>query len=309
MKRVNFIKKPVFIFFSIFVVAPAFGGELTLTNGDVIHGELHTLTEDSIIWSSEILGDITIPREKVQQFTPSIAAADDAPQELSDVDVQAPPPPSTFTGDIKLGYNRKRGNTDTEDVDFSTRSKWEQGLLRHEALLVAESEKVEGSVIDEKYVADYQLNYDFDENWFNYGKLRYEKDRFSADDEQTQLGGGIGYRVELDNQLQVNAQLGASYLITHQREGGTDKDPAGRWALKLDWPIADSEMTLFHHHEFLWPLTDTNDYQVESSTGVKVPLIGGIFSELRYDYDYVNQVEGDQEHADHEWVVLLGYHW
>ena len=49
-----------------------YAGELTLKNGDVIHGELQSIQEDSIIWSSEILGDLTLPKNQIVQLPPLV---------------------------------------------------------------------------------------------------------------------------------------------------------------------------------------------------------------------------------------------
>ena len=70
------------------------------------------------------------------------------------------------------------------------------GTNRH---FIAESDSAEGDVVDEQYDARYQLNYDFDKHWFSYGRVKYEKNRFSAIDEQFQAGGGLGHKLTLNN--------------------------------------------------------------------------------------------------------------
>lgn len=77
----------------------------------------------------------------------------------------------------------------------------------------------------------------------------------------------------------------------------------------MDWPIPGTDMMLFHENEFFWTVDDFNNNQTESSTGIKIPLLGNLFSELRYDFDYVNQPGDGQKRADEEWVISLGYQW
>jgi len=340
-------------------------GEITLKNGDVIHGELQAIEKDSIIWSSNIFGEIKLPKDQIAQLTsnsvlplkalsPKTLAVEsiaDANQSISNaqgydedaisncsfrlkehvsalcdtgekeglsldniVTIKAKPAPPPFKGDVKFGYNQKSGNTDSEELDVEISAQWIQQLFRHELALIAESDSAEGDVTEEKYTADYQLNYDFDEHWFSYGQAKYEKNRFSAIEEQYQIGAGLGHRLTLENDLQVNAQLGATYLTTKRpssdsEKGSTDKDIAGRWALKLDWPLPNSKITAFHHHELLWVADAVDDNQLESSTGIKIPLFSGIFSEIRYDFDHVSEPASGQQHADHEWVISVGYNW
>lgn len=366
MKKLNFrpmnklLKLPTFL--SILLSSHIlYAGEITLKNGDVIHGELQSIQEDSITWSSDILGELKLPKDQISQLTSSSVLPFNAlPAEIipttetvgaiannhqnddritncyfeikegvsafcdsgkktglsldNIVTIKAIPEPPPFKGDVKFGYNQKSGNTDSEELDVEISAQWIQQLFRHELALIAESDSAEGDMTEEKYTADYQLNYDFDEHWFSYGQAKYEKNRFSAIEEQYQIGAGLGHRLTLDNGLQVNAQLGATFLTTKRpssdsEKGSNDKDIAGRWALKLDWPIPNSKITAFHHHELLWVADAVDDNQLESSTGIKIPLFSGIFSEIRYDFDHVSEPASEQKHADHEWVIFVGYNW
>lgn len=335
-------------------------GKITLKNGDIIHGELQAIQKDSIVWSSNIFGEISLPKDQVQQFTsstvlplniqaygqdtsiskgttvsncsfeltdelkkPFSALCDNGEnknlsldnlslQKIATIKVRPAPPP--FKGDVKFGYNQKSGNTDSEELDVGISAQWIHQQFRHELGLTAESDSSEGDVTDEKYTADYQLNYDFNDHWFTYGQVKYEKNRFSAIEEQYQVGAGVGHKLILDNELHINAQLGATYLSTKRpssdsESGSNDKDIAGRWALRLDWPFPKSNITAFHRHELLWIADAIDDNQLESSTGIKIPLFGGIFSEVRYDFDHVSEPASEQQHADHEWVISLGYKW
>lgn len=312
----------------------ALAGQIALTNGDIIHGELLGVDKKHVIWNSDNLGQLVIDKSRVQDFSSSaiipqvktvsgpayncvLHMAEEVEssceggtrdmQPLTTLIAVEPEPP--FNGEARFGFNRKDGNTDSADLDFAVNAQWFEEKLRHELEMRAESDEADGEIVDERYESNYQLNYDFSERWFSYTRLGYEKDRFNAIDEQYELGAGLGRRLALDNQMRFNLQLGAAYLVSQHPEDGTDRDLAGRWAFKLDWQVPDSRLTLFHHHELLWPVDDVNNNQVESSTGVKLPLMGNLFSELRYDFDYVSQPENDQRHADEEWVIAIGYEW
>lgn len=330
----HFLPTAFAVFFIQLTSTPALAGQITLINGDVIHGELQAIDKKHVLWKSDVLGVLNIDKKQVSQFSsntvmpqvksPGVTASNCSLDMTEEVErnctgglhdsqplatLVAIQPPPAFSGDARFGFNRKDGNTDSSDLDFAVNAQWLQEKLRHEVELRAESEESDGVVVDERYEANYQLNYDFQEEWFSYTRLGYEKDRFNAIDEQYELGGGIGHRLSLDNQMRFNLQLGAAYLISHHPQDGSDNDAAGRWAFKLDWPVPDSKLTLFHHHEFLWTMDDIHNNQTESSTGVKLPLMGNLFSELRYDFDYVSEPNDSQKHADEEWVIAIGYEW
>ncbi len=308
MKSINKNYQFPFLFL-LLAACPALGGELTLTNGDIIHGDLVAEDEHSLTWKSDVFGEISVPRENVQQML-SGSVVQGEPVQAEPIKEAAPTPErSLVKGSAELAYKRKQGNTDSENVDAEIVNEWELGLYRHEVKLQVEYEEKNGSRIEERYESDYQLNYDYDEHWFSYGRVEYEKDRFGSYYEQHQIGTGLGYQTTLDNYLKINAQGGVSYFVTKDRDGKKRTDPAGRWALDLNWPFPKTEVSLFHRHELLWLLTDASYYQLESSTGMKIPLVGGIYSELRYDYDYVSEVDDDERRGDHEWRALLGYEW
>lgn len=323
----------------LFFTSTVFAGELRLSNGDVIQGEVVEVTEDSLLWKSDILGELTIAKSNVASFSsstilshmktgsqeahqcaiqmqnPETVSSQCVAGNLSEtslaslLSVKPAPTPDPYAGESKLGYSNKSGNTNTEKLDFATNIKWQTEILRHEANLTIQSDKTNGQVVDERYKTNYQANYDYNQNWFSFGLAEYEKNRFSAIDEQYQVGAGMGHRNTFKNNLQTNAQLGLSYLISRPPTGDSEKDIAARWGLKLDWPVPNSELVLFHYHELLWPIDDIKNNQLESSTGLKVPVIGNLFGEFRYDFDYVNQPPTGQKHADDEWVISLGYQW
>ncbi|WP_438951834.1 DUF481 domain-containing protein [Porticoccus sp.] len=313
------------VLFSLLLPVPSLGGEITLKNGDIIHGELDSINEKQVIWKSDIFGLVKIPKHEVHEFSSSATMplvtreketvtncslrmdgvvtghCDGGEQtSLPLMTLIVAEPPKTFTGDIRFGFNRKDGNTDTEDLDFIVNTQWLHDKFRQEVDLSAESEKTDGNVVDEHYETNYQLNYDFTERWFSYGRLGYTKDRFSAIDEQYQLGGGLGRRIILGNQMKLNLQLGAAVLVSHYNESGSETDLAGRWGMRMDWPIPGTDMTVFHENELLWAMSDVNNNQAESSTGIKIPLLGNLFSEFRYDFDYVNQPSDGHKRADEE---------
>lgn len=322
------------LFISLLFCVTSLAGEITLKNGDIIHGELDSISENQVIWKSDIFGLVKIPKHQVSDFSssakvPLVTSRDETATNCSltmegavtghcdegtkpslpFMTLVATEPPKAFTGDVRFGFNRKDGNTDTQNLDFIVRAEWLQDKFRHEAELTAESEKTDGAVVDEHYETNYQLNYDFTERWFSYGRLGYTKDRFSAIDEQYQLGAGVGRRINLANQMKLNLQLGAALLVSRYDKSDSEKDLAGRWGMRMDWPVPGTDMTLFHENEFFWAVDDFNNNQTESSTGLKIPLLGNLFSELRYDFDYVNQPGDGQERADEEWVISLGYQW
>lgn len=336
-------------------------GELMLTNGDLIHGELIAINATDITWASSLFGNITVPKNNIVQLdsstmlnlellpSPTLELTTTQIPEITDlctlkvegdtesvsarcqslaldehalnqlsldniVSIKAQPKTPPFSGTTTLGFNKRSGNTDKEELDIEVALRWQRGLFSHEVDILIDNDKKNDVVIEENYNTSYQLNYDLNEHWFSYGRAEYEKDRFSGIDEQYQIGTGIGRKIFFHNQLRMNVQLGADYWTTKRKSSdsndkSTDHDIAGRWALKLDWPVPDSSLTLFHRQELIWLLEEPDDNQLKTSTGIKMPLIGGIFSEIKYKFDHLGKPSSGDKHADQEWAISLGYEW
>jgi len=337
MKYANLAKVAFLLLLTNAISISTIAGEIILHNGDVFHGELTTINKETIVWRSDTLGELRLPKEKVEQFTSSTIlrtvksdanSAENCSLEMSktidgicekgqlsglqldELVASSPPPPlAPFSGELKLNANRKSGNSDSMNSNFEARLKWHQEKYRHEAKIKTELEKTNGNIDEENYEVDYQVNHDFNDRWFSYGRGDYDKDRFGAVDEQYEIGAGLGRRIYLENQVSMSLQLGLSYLITKNPDVDTEKDLASRWGMRLDWPTPYKDITFFHEHSLLWLVKDAGNNRLKSSTGIKIPLFAGIFSEMRYDFDYVGETEDGNKHADDEWVISVGYTW
>lgn len=162
--------KVIFLFLITTAVStPAIAGKITLYNGDVFHGELTTINKETIVWMSETLGELRLPKEKVEHFASSTVLhtvksdANNAENcslnmsetidgicekgqlsgiQLKELVATSPPPPlAPFSGQVKLNANRKSGNSDSMNSNFEARLKWNQEEFRHEAKLKSELEK------------------------------------------------------------------------------------------------------------------------------------------------------------------------
>ena len=64
--------KVIFLFLMTTAVStPTIAGKITLHNGDVFHGELTAINKEAIVWMSDTLGELRLPKEKVEYFASS----------------------------------------------------------------------------------------------------------------------------------------------------------------------------------------------------------------------------------------------
>ena len=85
--------------------------------------------------------------------------------------------------------------------------------------------------------------------------------------------------------------------------------PAAGWGvvLKHQIPFADAE--LFHDQNGFWNLDDTNQMNLRSRTGIRVPVRGGVIASLQLDVDWDRTPLDDRRSTDATWLLGLGYAW
>ena len=68
-------------------------------------------------------------------------------------------------------------------------------------------------------------------------------------------------------------------------------------------------VTLFHKGELSWLWLDRDLHNIETSSGIEVPLLYGLLAEIRLDYDRNGLNIPGTDNTDIEWVFALGYKW
>ena len=61
--------------------------------------------------------------------------------------------------------------------------------------------------------------------------------------------------------------------------------------------------------EFGWLFDDTDVNNLDTSTGVSIPLIERLVAEIRLDYDRTGLQLPGIDNTNEEWVFALGYAW
>src|SRR5262245_58400861 len=85
--------------------------QLQMQNGDRYEGKVLSMTADSVVLQSDVLGKVTLPRSKVAQMTFGSAATTNAAQ----VPATNPNPPATATAaanaDLSVAFRNLGANT------------------------------------------------------------------------------------------------------------------------------------------------------------------------------------------------------
>ena len=219
-------------------------------------------------------------------------------------------PPVKVTGRINAGVDIKRGNTDTDAYHIDG-----EVIARTEAnryTIGAEANREEES---EQKTADNWLLYTgydhfFSQKWFFYTNANFEQDDFKDLDLRTTVGAGAGHQFFETEEKNLSLRGGLAYVNEDYSVESQDKDyTAGRWAVKYEQFFFERFIQLFHLHEGVVSLEDTEDIFIRTRTGVRLPLKKGFNTTLQYNWDWDNSPAPDKDKVDERYLFTVGYTW
>jgi len=324
------------------IASPALADWVMLTNGDRITGQIESKTAQSVIITTNIIGQVTIPTSKVassHEGTPPrvlaremrtgipmsyVAGADSIPQP----EKSKPITPAIMTDQTAIDKVRKRlagkyiwtgrvsaggivesGNNDskniTADADIKTRDKDNRFGFGGEINW--------GEEDGEKTDDDQQIyaNYDrfINKKLFVGARQSFERDEFEELDLRSQSGVFAGYQFFERDDLNLQIKAGPDYIYEDFKNGDTESDIALSWLLDYDQKLMNDKLQLFHKHEISTPFADTAAFLLETETGARVPISERLDASVQVDFDWDNDPTDGVAEDDTTYAIKLGYGW
>ncbi len=317
----------------------ASAGVIELNNGDKIHGDLVNITEEQVIWQSELLGELEIPHssvkaiesdatlEIVDQTEPcklgsmvegvalDCAGKSVTYEHLSGLASQLSTNNAPLTwvnkGNFSLAAYQQRGNTYSDEWYITAETRFTKGPFRHRLEFDYENYVSGPGETDEEYKALYAYDYFFSEQWFFNTYIAWEKDEARNLEAQYDLGAGLGHQFWETETKALEIEAGLSYITKDFLVDDPTADGeygAGRWSLDW-WHELAEDLRVFHNHQLLQSFQQSNDYEVDTETGLRYFFNAALHGEIKYEWDYDNDPAGDAEREDTKWTLGAGYRW
>ena len=319
--------------------------EVVLVNGDRLTGKVVRKEGTELIFKTDYAGELKIAWSKVARLTSdapmSLVLSDQsqtktreisaAPSKLSpdassarqDTSARVPATRvasinatqgvglfgARWKGRLNVGAGAARGNTDTDNVhlDFEVIARRPEDRLTFSGLY--DHAKDSGELTKRKSRLTGKYDRFFRPKWYGYGLVDAEKDRFSDINLRTTLGAGIGHQLIEDERTTLALEGGLNYVRTDYDVASDENYPAGRWALKYDQRLFATELQLFHSHELVVDLQDSNRTFVRSQTGLRMPLVQRLLATAQINVDYENAPAPGKSKTDRTYLLTVGYHW
>lgn len=213
------------------------------------------------------------------------------------------------SGNINAGGSLTRGNTRTETYNangaFEARSNVNRFRLNGEV----NQAKDNGDLSRDNASGTARYDHFLTERLYLNTYTSLSRDRFKDLRLRTQVGAGLGYQFFDTVQRSLSAELGAGYVNQDYYEAENESNPGGRWALDYEERLFGGGIRLFHRQEGLVSLEDADQFQVNTQTGVRFPLLMGITGTVQANVDYNNTPPGDSKKTDQAYLLTMGYNW
>lgn len=322
--------------------APALAGVLILHNGDRISGELVSVNGGNLVWRAELFGEISVSQMNVAQVDSRglFEVALDAERHLSDCQVQSVPGrqllncaqgivdlsswrlvenvsslpliqrhPWRSDGSILASGSDTSGNFNERSLSVDLSVVVRRAAFRHSLTVDYDRRRFEGQRVEDRDRYLYQYDYFFSDRWYYSGNLGFERNRFADVRRRTTLGGGLGHQVYDTEFVRLSLELGPVYMW-EQFIAADDREATFlRAKTDFNWRLTRGGIEFFQRSALLRSFDQGDDWELETETGFKVPVYGGVKAQLKLQYDYDNLPSEDAQPDERIWSVGLGYDW
>lgn len=336
--------RAMLVFSALFLLSfGVMADEVRLKNGDVITGTVVKKETSKLIFNTSYAGDISIAWSEIVQLNTQAPAqiflADETiltgvieaiepgqaririahSDQQTDISLNEltyinPSPVVSgigvvWSGNINLGGALTQGNTDTS-------------LLRADGETIARAKnnrstfggvvnRAKSNNVDTEYNSRGYAKYDkfLTKKWYLYTNLTLENDRFRDINLRSTTGGGSGYQIYEQDDLNLAIEGGINYIKVDYDVARDESYASGRWALRYDQKPLSGDVQFFHQHEILFGLEKTANTLVFTKTGLRVPIAKNLNASTQVNFDYNSKPAEDRKKMDKTLLFSLGYGW
>lgn len=317
--------------------------KIYLKNGDLISGSIIEKVNDTIKIKTKYAGELNIKWKRVQKISldqnTAITLTDGrqikaktiqtdgqtellledgsrlpyATKSISQIGVakvEKPKDKYTYEGQIKLAADASSGNTDTKHLSLASELIIKNALNRI-TLNLSSNRATEGDVdilSNSRAAAKYDRF--VSKKFYWYVQNSYYEDKFKDLNLQTTYGLGMGRQIFdfPDRKLSVEfglTQVDEDYITTVDKDYG-----AGRWSLRYEKQLKTSnKIMVFHKQDGLFDLKNTDDINITSQTGIKVPINSHLDTAFQINIDWDSKPSADRKSTDLIYLLSIGYRW
>lgn len=222
--------------------------------------------------------------------------------------------PVIYSGSLTGGFSQTTGNSHLRNAsllgDFVARS--EQLRLSINGRYVYGDNA--NTLVARNARGTIKLDFFITKRFFWFASAYFENDRFQDLKMRTALATGPGYQfIERGDfggilrDLTLYAEAGVAYFNEDFRVADDASSFRGRWSVKLNWPLLDDRMTIYHYQEGYPSLENTKNYYLTMDNGVRFKLFEGFVSGFQVTTRFNSAPAKGTGDTDNLYLMTLGY--
>jgi len=260
---------------------------LTLDSGTRMIGTLY-VEDGTVRFTENELAGVAVPIDTVA----SIGAVDK--------------PALQTEGRINVGLAALRGNTQSDS--YHANGEYLARTIRNRFRIAGQVNYAteRGTRTENNSALSMTYDHFVSAKWYFNSNLGLARDEFKDLDLRTTAGVGLGYQFRDQPRDRLAVELGVSYIREDYRDADDEDQPAVRYALNFLRGLSIGP-TIFHRHELLASLKDSDYALLHTETGIRLSLLQNVTGTIQVNFDYDWQPAPDAKHRDVAYLLTLGY--
>lgn len=280
-----------FVCILLLCIPPAYADEVHLKNSDRITGKIVEESDTAVSIETEAMGVVSVQKECIDHIARKEAIAK---RKKEDIEI-------TTDGEVALGYNTNRGNTETEEISARVyynrnRKHVDEWTLKGD-LFYAEADKKMNA---QKWygMGRYAFSFGPGKAWYAFGRIESDHDRFANINYRMIPATGVGYWFfDLpDMKLMAEGAVGLEY--TDFRDDTKDSYaavliPRGYGEIRLF-----DRLTLSEDIYYYPAINEFTSYRIHAETACTVDITGRVALRVSLINDYNSKPPDDTRKND-----------
>ncbi len=303
--------------------------EIWLRDGGWFRGDILEVTTDRVVLSSDMVvgGRMELKLSEIEVIVSDtgellrIGQIQLAPirTALEAADLRVPfavlmPPaakPTPSKGNVLISGRVTDGNTNTTAVTASGDYEFRIDKNRVSTRAAFNYTEDEDRVSARNSRGSLKVDRFYNKRVFGFVNSLFENDSFADVRLRSTVGCGLGYQF-VDPKLDdgddaAYEELGVSYVHEDVEGAESERYTTLRASGKYEWKLLDEQVELFHFHEVYQSLEKRQDINLEAEVGVRVKVIGKLFTNFQVNFKWDNTPNTGSERDDIEYLWGLGY--
>lgn len=319
-------------------------GLIVFTNNETLKGDLESINDKFVIWTSPVLGKIKIPKKSVKQIETERAfkvrgskrpclwryLEDDnvtfscREGSLTTVPFYSMSELARFEGYAKslrdyrgkatLLGSKQTGNKQRQDWVADTSIQLRYSDFRHDFRTLYERRSSNGKKADVEAEFEYSIDWFFRPSWFWFSDLNFLKEERRDIALRSAIATGVGFQFWERKRSALSLGLGVDFSDERYNSGVVRDDPDNdsdtAWRLSMNYRfLFPMDLEFVHRNQLLYSAVHNDAWQLESETRLVMPIAKGLSANMRFDYDYDNDPVDNNEKEDTTLRFGVGYKW